>query len=126
EPGMTEIIPLAYAKASGKPAINFENAVDRFARDMNVKRLRLRHLGNADDAPVRRNEDHVERQKRILHPERSRHADAMEKEHPRILRQFGAEHQSLLLLFRCQCQFKLERMNGTAFRLDNRAAYFLP
>src|SRR3546814_14112689 len=56
-------------------------------------------LCDAVDAAVAADEDHVERDQRVLHPEARDPGLGKGKEHAAVLRQFGAKHQRLALLF---------------------------
>src|SRR4029077_3755733 len=73
---------------------------------------RKRHgvLGDPQDAPVGADEDHIERNVGILHPEAGRLLAVEVEQHALPFRQLLAEHQAFRLLLRSHSHFDCEDM----------------
>src|SRR6476619_5656435 len=76
------------------------------------QRFRKRHgvLGDPQDAPVGADEDHIERNVGVLHPEAGRLLAVEVEQHALPFRQLLAEHQAFRLLLRSHSHFDCEDM----------------
>src|SRR3954447_15425695 len=69
---------------------------------------RDRVLGDLRYAAITVNEDHIQRDIGVPHPEFTNALIAEVEEHPLSLRQFAPEHESPCLVLRRECQFDCE------------------
>src|SRR5262249_37888716 len=88
------------AELLGGAADDFEHRAHRPAGGHERFRERHRVLGDAQDAPVAADEDHVERDIGVLHPEAGRLFLMEVEQHALPFRQLAAEHESFRLLLR--------------------------
>src|SRR5262245_58989057 len=88
------------AELLGGAADDCEHRAHRPAGGHERFRERHRVLGDAQDAPVAADEDHVERDIGVLHPEAGRLFLMEVEQHALPFRQLAAEHESFRLLLR--------------------------
>ncbi len=99
------------AELSGRARHHFEHRAHRPAGVNQRLRMRYGILGDPVDAPVATDEDHVERDIGILHPEACRLLALEIEQHALSFRQLSPEHQSLRLLFRSDRHLDGKHMN---------------
>src|SRR5215469_8463231 len=100
------------AELLGGAADHLERRAHRPAGGDVALRQRLGVLGDAQDAAVGANEEHVERDEGVLHPERDRLIEPEIEQHTVALRQLAPEHQAVLLFLRRDRQLDLEGMDA--------------
>src|SRR5262249_4562175 len=100
------------AKLLGGATDHLEHRTDRAAGWDERFRERHRVLGNSRNAPIAADEDHVERDIGVLHPEARGLVVAKIEQHALALRQLAPEHQPLGLLLRRDRHLDRKDMNA--------------
>jgi len=114
--------PIARLNAAprNRPAIDLQYRGGGVPRRHRLQRIRHRPLRDIDDAAIRRDEHHVERDCRILHPHRHCPRPAIEEQHASILCQAAPVHQALGVLRVGQCYLDLEAVARAAAGFDGK------
>src|SRR5262249_32633678 len=68
EPGVSDLVARREPELARRAGYHLQHAARRTARGNDAVGKRGRIFGNAQDAPIAANEDHVERDVRVVHP----------------------------------------------------------